>query len=191
MSQTVDLSPVSGPSAWRGDELSKSTEWIYLLSDAERTELEQAGRKFVADDPDLRTVTAADYPIPACDELNAECARQLDSGRGFILVRGLRTAEYGDTLAAAIFFIMGLHLGQPIGQNNMGHIYENGLGVKADKDEALHWYQLSADQGYELGIDNLTRLQNAGQDAATTDDGVETQTTTSAPKTKSKDKISN
>jgi hypothetical protein len=125
MSSTLDLSPISGPSAWRGDELSRTTEWIYVLSDAERTELEAAGRRFVADDPDLRTVTAADYPVPACEALNAECARQLDSGRGFILVRGLRTEEYGDTLAAAIFFVMGLHLGQPIGQNQMGDLLDH------------------------------------------------------------------
>jgi len=125
MSQTVDLSPISGPSAWRGDELSKSSEWIYELSDAELAELEAVGRRFVADDPDLRTVTAADYPIPACAALNAQCGRQMDSGRGFVLVRGLRTEEYGDTLAASIYFNMSLHLGQPIGQNQMGDLLDH------------------------------------------------------------------
>lgn len=134
MSQTVDLSPVSGPSAWRGDELARSTEWIYQLSDAERTELEEVGRRFVADDPDLRTVTAADYPIPACAGLNDECGRQMDSGRGFILVRGLRTEEYGDVLSAAIFFVMGLHLGTPIGQNQMGDLIDH---VVATSDKTL------------------------------------------------------
>lgn len=122
MTSTIDLTPISGPSAWRGDELARSGEWIYHLSDAERRELEETGRRFVADDPDLRTVTAADYPLPACAALNEECARQLDSGRGFVLVRGLRTEEYGDTLAGAIFFLMGLHLGQPIGQDQMGDL---------------------------------------------------------------------
>ncbi|MFI5426890.1 hypothetical protein [Aeromicrobium sp. UC242_57] len=36
MTSTLDHQPISGPSAWRGDELSSSTDWIYLLSDAER-----------------------------------------------------------------------------------------------------------------------------------------------------------
>jgi Taurine catabolism dioxygenase TauD, TfdA family len=125
MTDTLHLSPISGPSAWRGDELAKSTEWIYELSDAERSELEQVGRRFVADDPDLRTVSAADYPLPACQALNDECARQMDSGRGFILVRGLRSEEYGDVLAGAIFYLMGLHLGQPIGQNQMGDVLDH------------------------------------------------------------------
>jgi hypothetical protein len=46
----------------------------------------------------------------------------MDSGRGFVLVRGLRTDEYGDELAAAIFYVMGLHLGRPIGQDQMGNL---------------------------------------------------------------------
>ncbi|GAB2455167.1 TauD/TfdA family dioxygenase [Jatrophihabitans fulvus] len=122
---TIDLQPISGPSAWRGDELSQRTDWIYELSEAELAELEALGRRFVEDDPDLRTVTAADYPFDACTALNDECARQMDSGRGFILVRGLKTQEYGDVLAAAIFFVMGLHLGRPIGQNQMGDLLDH------------------------------------------------------------------
>ena len=125
MTATVNLEPISGPSAWRGDELATSTEWIYHLSDAELAELESVGRRFVEDDPDLRTVTAADYPIPGCARLNEESARQLDNGRGFLLVRGLKTQEYGDTLAGAIFFILGLHLGKPIGQNQMGDVLDH------------------------------------------------------------------
>ncbi len=124
MTSTIDQ-PIAGPSAWRGDELSQTTEWIYQLDEAELAELEALGRRFVEDDPDLRTVTAADYPFDACIAMNDECARQMDSGRGFILVRGLKTEEYGDTVAGAIFFIMGLHLGQPIGQNQMGDLLDH------------------------------------------------------------------
>ncbi|MEO6886164.1 MAG: TauD/TfdA family dioxygenase [Jatrophihabitantaceae bacterium] len=125
MTTTVNLQPISGPSAWRGDELLKTTEWIYQLSADELTELEAVGRKLVADDPDLRTITAADYPLPTCTRLNTESARQLDSGRGFLLVRGLKTQEYGDVLAGAIFYILGLHLGVPIGQNQMGDVLDH------------------------------------------------------------------
>jgi hypothetical protein len=129
VSSTARFEPISGPSAWRGDELSRSTEWIYVLGDAERAELEDLGRRFLADDPDLRTVTAADYPYDVCRALNDECARQMDTGRGFVLVRGLRTEEYGDAMAAAIFFIMGLHLGRPIGQNQQGRLLDHVIAT--------------------------------------------------------------
>lgn len=129
MSGTLELSPIAGPSAWRGDELSRSTEWIYVLDDAERTELESVGERFVADDPDLRTVRADAYPLTTCAGLIDECARQMDSGRGFILVRGLRTPEYGDAVAGAIFYVMGLHLGLPIGQNQMGDVVDHVIAT--------------------------------------------------------------
>lgn len=121
--------PIEGPSAWRGDQLSQSTEWIYTLSDAERTELEEVGRRFVADDPDLRSVTAADYPLPANADHIGECATQMDAGRGFILVRGLRTEEYGDVLAGAIFFLIGLHLGVPMKQNEVGDLLDHVIAT--------------------------------------------------------------
>ncbi|WP_433215946.1 TauD/TfdA family dioxygenase [Microtetraspora malaysiensis] len=129
MTTEVSLSPISGPSAWRGDELAGSTEWIYVLGDAERAELEEAGRKFVAADPDLRTVNAADYPLDAARGLIDECARQMDAGRGFVLVRGLRTEEYGDALAGAIFFVMGLHLGMPMEQNQLGDVLDHVIAT--------------------------------------------------------------
>jgi hypothetical protein len=53
----------------------------------------------------------------------------MDAGRGFVLVRGLRTEEYGDAMAAAIFFVMGLHLGQPIEQNQRGDLLDHVIAT--------------------------------------------------------------
>ena len=129
MTTAVDLAPISGPSAWRGDELASSTEWIYQLSNAEIDELASVGRRFVADDPDLRTVTAERYPLPANAGHIGECARQLDSGRGFVLVRGLPTEELGDTLSGAIFYLTGLHLGVPMKQNQLGDVLDHVIAT--------------------------------------------------------------
>ncbi len=46
--------------------------------------------------------------------------QDVDYGRGFVLVRGLRTHLYSDALSAAIYYILGLHMGDPIRQNEMG-----------------------------------------------------------------------
>ncbi|OFV73849.1 taurine catabolism dioxygenase TauD, TfdA family [Rhodococcus erythropolis] len=122
---TRTLEPIIGPTAWRGDELVKTDDWIYHLSDAERIELETAGQKFIADDPDLRTVTAEQYPLPGCARALDEFGAAMDTGRGFVLVRGLRTEKYGDEVAGAIFFIMGLHLGVPMKQNEVGDLIDH------------------------------------------------------------------
>jgi hypothetical protein len=125
MTTTTDLAPVGGPLAWRGDELANSTEWVYVLSDAERTELEEVGRRFLNDDPDLRTVTAADYPLDVCVPAVERWGADMDTGRGFVLIRGLRTHEYSDALSGSIFFVIGLHLGVPMRQNELGDLIDH------------------------------------------------------------------
>ena len=125
MSVSTLIEPVEGPFVWRGDELSRSQDWLYRLSADEIAELEAVGRRFVADDPDLRTVSADDYPLPVCAEALARFAADLDRGRGFVLVRGLPIERYGDTLAGAIFYLMGLHLGEPIQQNELGDVIDH------------------------------------------------------------------
>jgi Taurine catabolism dioxygenase TauD, TfdA family len=130
----VVLEPVGGPSAWRGSELATSGEWIYHLSPAEIGELEERGRRFVDDDPDLRVVTAADYPLPECADGITTWGNDLDRGRGFVLVRGLPTPTYPDALAGAIFFLLGLHLGVPMRQNELGDVVDH---VIATSDKTL------------------------------------------------------
>ena len=44
-------------------------------------------------------------------------------------------------------------------QFNLGECYEQGKGVKQDINQAIHWYTLSAEQGYEDAIEALERLK--------------------------------
>ncbi|MFI7025611.1 TauD/TfdA family dioxygenase [Micromonospora sp. NPDC049900] len=128
----VDLPPVAGPAAWRGDELENDTSWIYQLSAAEIAELEEVGRRFVAENPDLRTVTAAEYPLPVSAAGLARVGRDLDAGRGFTLVRGIPVQDYPDELSGAIFYLMGLHLGVPMRQNELGDVLDH---IRATSDK--------------------------------------------------------
>lgn len=136
MATLISVPPVSTAAAWRGDRLAETGEWIYRLSDAQVAELEQLGTRFVAERPDLRTVRREEYPLVACAEAVEEWRQDVDFGRGFVLVRGLRTHLYSDTLSAAIYYILGLHMGDPIRQNEMGdlidHVYATSNKTMAD-----------------------------------------------------------
>jgi hypothetical protein len=134
MSVLTTVPPVTTAAAWRGDRLTASGDWIYQLSAAQIEELETLGTRFVAADPDLRTVTADEYPLVACAEAVAEWGRDVDYGRGFVLVRGLRTQLYSDALSAAIYYILGLHMGDPIRQNEMGDLIDH---VYATSDKTM------------------------------------------------------
>jgi hypothetical protein len=128
------LQPVTTAAAWRGDELGASSQWISHLDRDQVAELEALGARFVADDPDLRFVQAGDYPLVACAEAITAWGADVDTGRGFVLVRGLRTELYSDALSAAIYYIVGLHLGEPMHQNRLGDLMEH---VYATSDKTI------------------------------------------------------
>jgi TPR repeat protein len=51
--------------------------------------------------------------------------------------------------------------GDKDGQNNLGYMYENGLGgLNQDIQEALVWYKKAADQGLDVAKSNVDRLAN-------------------------------
>jgi hypothetical protein len=130
----VQLTPVTTASAWRGDALALTEDWVCALSASQTEELERLGARFVEDDPDLRFVRAEEYPLVECKDAIRAWGRDLDLGRGFTLVRGLRSHLYSDALSAAIFFILGLHLGDPIRQNERGDVLDH---VYATSDKTL------------------------------------------------------
>lgn len=45
--------------------------------------------------------------------------------------------------------------GDPIAQNNLGHMYADGRGVEQDTEEALKWYLKAANQGNTHAMVNL------------------------------------
>jgi hypothetical protein len=130
------LQPVTTAAAWRGDELGASSQWVFHLDRDQIAELEELGARFLADDPDLRFVRADDYPLAACVPAIETWGRDVDTGRGFVLVRGLRTERYSDALSAAIYYILGLHLGEPMPQNSLfdllDHVYATSDKTIAD-----------------------------------------------------------
>ena len=134
MDVTEAVRPVTTDAAWRGDALMRGHGWVYRLSREQVTELETLGARFLADDPDLRTVHAADYPLAASAEAVEQWRHDVDFGRGFNLVRGLRAELYSDALASAIYYILGLHMGEPIRQNEMGDVIDH---VYATSDKTM------------------------------------------------------
>ena len=134
MTVMTSPAPITTAAAWRGDRLMQGADWVYPLTDAEVGELEALGARFIADDPDLRRVSSADYPLVECADAVSDWAHEVDFGRGFVLVRGLRVELYSNMLSAAIYYILGLHIGDPIRQNELGDLIDH---VYATSDKTM------------------------------------------------------
>ncbi len=47
-----------------------------------------------------------------------------------------------------------------LAQNNLGWMYEHGEGTTKDVSKALYWYSKASQNGFELGLENMNRLEN-------------------------------
>src|SRR5262249_54172644 len=114
--------PLDSPAAWRGADLRNGENWIVRLTPDQIDELERAADAVAARGLTLDRVRRDDFPLPNVATVIGGWARELDAGRGFLLVRGLPVARWGEERAALIYWGIGQHLGEPGAQNPQGEL---------------------------------------------------------------------
>ncbi|MYW69762.1 TauD/TfdA family dioxygenase [Streptomyces sp. SID8379] len=114
--------PCTGPAVWQGRDLARSRSWVLRPGPDQRDELDAAVRSVRARGTPLLKVSADRFPVPSLTADLARVAAELETGRGFVLVRGLPVERYGPAAAAVLLWGLGRHLGVPVSQNATGHM---------------------------------------------------------------------
>jgi Taurine catabolism dioxygenase TauD, TfdA family len=122
MARTLMDKPIAGPMVWHGRELAGSTDWIRLLSAGAVDEIDAALRGVQARGLEWRDIRKKDFPLPGVSAELAQLNRDLEWGRGLVLVRGLPVARYSDEELRAIWWGLGCHLGAAVPQNAHGEL---------------------------------------------------------------------
>jgi hypothetical protein len=80
-------------------------------------------------------------------------------------IRGGEYTAYdrADYKSALRVWMAAAEAGDPDAQNNVGEIYERGLGGQPNFEVAVIWYQKAADQNYSRALFNLGTLYEQGQ----------------------------
>jgi peptidoglycan hydrolase-like protein with peptidoglycan-binding domain len=76
---------------------------------------------------------------------------------GTLMVRGQATGKL-DRAAARLLWLAAAARAEPVAMFNLGAMYENGIGVAADKAVARAWYERAAAKGHPQARDALKRL---------------------------------
>jgi hypothetical protein len=155
--ECVARSPIEGPAAWRGPELAEGGEWIEALAPAELDELERAGAA-TAQRP-LAQLRREGFALPRLAPRIRGWARELDRGRGFLLVRGLPVERWGEDLAARVYWGIGQHLGIPGAQNPagelLGHVLDTG---EEASNPFVRRYRTAGDIAYHCDLADVVGL---------------------------------
>jgi hypothetical protein len=141
--------PVESPAAWRSRDLTHKRDWIHRLSAEEIRDLDRAVEHARASGRPLAELTRSDFPLTTLAAAVERWLAVLESGRGFLLVRGVPVERYGEQRATLAYFGLGLHLGTPVSQNaagdRLGHVRDTG---DAPSDPAVRLYKTRVQLGF-------------------------------------------
>jgi hypothetical protein len=141
--------PAIDPAAWYADDMLKTKEWIYTLSDAEIGDLMNAVTGAEARGIDIKDLSQENFPLPVFGPVLGNIYRELTEGRGFVLIRGLPVAEITRAQAGAAFYGMGTYLGRAVSQNPMGHVLGHVKDMGKDyEDPMARGYQTAAQMAF-------------------------------------------
>ena len=113
--------PVTTPSAWKGADLqSREGEWAYRFNGADLDELERTCA--AVQHLPLAQVDRNNFRIPGLESTLASWAREIESGRGFVLLRGLPVERWGLERSRLAYWGISIHIGRPISQSPLGEL---------------------------------------------------------------------
>lgn len=125
----IQTQPITGPAAWRGPDFRNDDRWIHVLDAESISGLEAGLAQLEARGLSFPSFGREDFPIGPLAALLPQLARELEDGRGFVLLRGLPVARYSEAELNAIYYGIGLHLGTPVRQNPRGELLGSVMNV--------------------------------------------------------------
>jgi hypothetical protein len=114
--------PVTEPSAWYVDELQGDANWIVEFDDTDIAEFESGLTYLRRRNLKPGAYAREDFPVNVLDRIMPGLLRELEFGRGCVLLRGLPVERYDLESLKLIFWGFGAHVGEVISQNPDGDL---------------------------------------------------------------------
>ncbi len=149
---------ITGPSAWRGTDLTSKSDWQDDLSDRTISIIDQALKTCSASKLSFPDITRDDFPIHALLPQLGEYAEEMENGKGFLLLRGLPIDKYSDAEIETIYYGIGLHLGTPVYQNLKGDLLGKVMNVGDLSKRNTRVYETNAYLPYHTDLSDVFGL---------------------------------
>jgi hypothetical protein len=124
---------VGGPAAWRGSEIQTPHTYTYELTRVDAQELDAALRHAVSQDLNPPEIGSSQFRLRHFGVSLKALGRQLETGIGFCLIRGVPIERYSVAEAGIVLCGIGAHLGRQMPQNAKGdvinHVRDAGLAA--------------------------------------------------------------
>jgi hypothetical protein len=172
--ESVITSQIPRPTAWRRDDINLADDpAVFSLESAELREFGATVDWFRSQSQwRVEDLDRDAFVWPSFAPTAVRMAAELESGRGFVLLRGLPVGrQFDDDDARLIYWGISLHLGRPVSQNDRGHLLGNivdlaELGESVDPNrrdyEGGGAFELHTDKSDIVGLLCLRRAYHGG-----------------------------
>lgn len=145
MTNTILREEVKTSAAWKGPDFAHDDSWIYRLSPEEIGEVEAAMAAVKGRGLSLFDVRREDFPLPKFGIALKGILKEIQEGRGFVLLRGFPAGKHAPKDVELAFWGIGAHLGLPVTQNPRGHLMGHVLDEGASYGKInVRGYQTTA-----------------------------------------------
>lgn len=112
---------VSDASAWKGQSLQGSREWLRQVDDENIHDMERALASVHDRGLSMEEIRKENFPLPSLQGALSDMATEIEFGRGFALLRGLPVERWGVEDATTVYWGLSTHLGTPTSQSKRGN----------------------------------------------------------------------
>jgi len=123
--QPASTLTATGPSVWRGENQQRQ-QWLLPLDSQDCLELIRSAEALRG--RPLDSIQREDFPVARVTGKLAQVARELESGSGFVLLRGLPAASVREDVLQIVYWGIGAHLGIGVSQSasgdRLGHVFD-------------------------------------------------------------------
>jgi len=116
----VFATPIRHPSAWTVADFRSPADYSVDLDAAQLRDIAAAMRRINGAGIGLDGLQREHFEVPSLRPFVEEIRRQVEDGRGFVLLRGLPVEDYSKDDLGLIFWGIGTHLGRGLSQSVMG-----------------------------------------------------------------------
>ncbi|KAH6718335.1 hypothetical protein BKA61DRAFT_513017 [Leptodontidium sp. MPI-SDFR-AT-0119] len=85
---------LKGELVWEGKDYTDESQWTLVLTDNHLQEIDAALKHFKSLNKSIGSVNQQTFPLPTLSPILHQHAKELQSGRGFFVLRGLRPDDY-------------------------------------------------------------------------------------------------
>ncbi|KAK7988934.1 lin1 family protein [Apiospora arundinis] len=109
---------LSGDLVWEGNKLAETYNWTYTLNEDQLAEINQAVQHFKSLGMSLGHLSPETFPLPALHAELRRLSRELHTGHGFFVIRGLRVDDYSREENAIIYAGISSHIAAQRGRQD-------------------------------------------------------------------------